>query len=185
MSWFIMGTGIALWWFAHLFKRILPNIRKYLGNFGAPIVGTLLVVSLILMIIGYRQTEFLYVWQPPEFMVHINNLLMVIAIFLFTPAAKKGRLVFGMRHPQLIGFKTWAFAHLIVNGDLASLLLFGFLLAWAVIEVIVINRLDREWHPLEGQGTYIMDGLFLVGSLVLLGIIGYIHYLIGVWPFPA
>ena len=179
-----MGIGIAIWWFAHLFKRILPDFRKRLGNIGKLVVTLMLLISLTLMIIGYREIEFLYVWQPPEFMVHMNNFLMVIAIFLFTPAAKKGRLIFGMRHPNLIGFKTWAVAHLIVNGDLASLLLFGFLLAWAVVEVITINRLDTEWSPPEGEGSYAMDGLFLVASLTVLGVIGYIHYVLGVWPFP-
>ena len=52
-----------------------------------------------------------------------------------------------MRHPQLTAVKIWAVAHLLVNGDLASLVLFGGLLAWAVVEVIVINRSEVWVRP--------------------------------------
>jgi hypothetical protein len=83
---------------------------------------------------------------------------------------------------MLGGFKLWAFAHLLVNGDLASIILFGGLLAWAVVEVIVINKSEPDCTPGE-PGTYGMDAMFFVASIVLLGVIGYIHGLVGPSPF--
>ena len=63
----------------------------------------------------------------------IANLAMLIALFLLSPAPKKGKLASGMRHPMLVGFGVWAGAHLLVNGDLASFLMFGGLLVWDAV----------------------------------------------------
>ena len=109
---------------------------------------------------------------------------MLIAIFMLSPAGKRGKVLNGLRHPMLTGFKIWAAAHLLVNGDLASLILFGGLLAWAVIEVITINKSEPDWQPNE-KGTIAKDAMFFVASIVLLGVIGYIHGLIGPSPFPG
>ncbi|WP_170474965.1 NnrU family protein [Ruegeria arenilitoris] len=184
MGFFLLILGVALWWAAHLFKRIMPEKRAALGDAGKGVVALALVVSILLMIFGYRMTDYIHVWAPPSFMVHINNLLVLIAFYLMSPAGQKGRLLSNVRHPMLAGFKLWAFAHLLVNGDLASIVLFGGLLAWAVVEVIVINRTEPEWTPGE-PGTYGKDAMFFVGSIVLLGVVGYIHGLVGPSPFAS
>jgi len=185
MSWLLLILGIAIWWGAHLFKRVAPRARAAMGDPGKGVIAVALVASIVFMVIGYRGTDFTYVWAPPSFLIHLNNLLMLIAICLFSPAPKRGRLLYGMRHPMLIGFKTWAFAHLLVNGDLASVVLFGALLAWAVVEMIVINRSEPGWQKPTEPGTYAKDGMFFVGSVILLAVIGYIHAWLGVWPFPS
>jgi uncharacterized membrane protein len=182
MSWIILLLGVGLWAGAHLFKRVRPDLRAPLGDRGKGIVAVALVASIVIMVIGYRGTGFVQVWSPPSFLVHVNNLLILIAIYLMSPAPRKGRLLNGLRHPMLGGFKLWAFAHLLVNGDLASILLFGGLLAWAVSEVIVINKSEPEWTP-GAPGTLAKDGMFFAGSIVLLIVIGYIHAWLGVWPF--
>ncbi len=184
MGFVLLILGVALWWAAHFFKRLMPEQRAKMGDAGKGVVALALVASILLMIFGYRMTDFVYVWAPPSFMIHINNLLVLIGIFMMSPAGAKGRLLNKMRHPMLGGFKLWAFAHLLVNGDLASIVLFGGLLAWAIAEVIVINRSEPEWTPGE-PGTYGKDAMFFVASIVLLGIIGYIHGLVGPWPFPS
>ncbi len=182
MGFVLLILGVALWWAAHLFKRVLPAQRAAMGDGGKGAVALALVAAILLMILGYRMTEFIYVWAPPSFITHINNLLVLIAIYMMSPAPKKGRLLHRLRHPMLGGFKLWAFAHLLVNGDLASIILFGGLLAWAVVEVIVINKSEPDWTPGE-PGTYGMDAMFFVASIVLLGVIGYIHGLVGPSPF--
>ncbi|MCG7520177.1 NnrU family protein [Ruegeria sp. Ofav3-42] len=184
MGFVLLIFGVALWWAAHLFKRVMPAQRAAMGDAGKGAVALALVVSILLMIFGYRMTDFIYVWAPPTFMIHINNLLVLIAIYMMSPAGTKGRLLNKVRHPMLGGFKLWAFAHLLVNGDLASIILFGGLLAWAVVEVIVINKSEPDWTPAE-PGTYGKDAMFFVASIVLLGIIGYIHGLVGPSPFPS
>ncbi|MEO1733318.1 MAG: NnrU family protein [Pseudomonadota bacterium] len=185
MGWIILVLGVLLWAAPHFFKRALPVQRASMGDPGKGAVAIGIFAGIVLMIIGYRMVPYVDVWTPPSFMVHINNLLVLLAIFLMSPAPKRGKLLAGMRHPMLTGFKAWAFAHLLVNGDLASIILFGGLLAWAVVEVIVINKAEPGWSKQASDGSYAMDAMFFAGSIVLLAIIGYIHNWLGVWPFPS
>ena len=182
MGWILLILGVALWWAAHLFKRLMPETRAAMGDKGKGLVAVALVLSIVLMVIGYQRTPYVHLWGHPSFFVHLNNLLVLIAIWMMSPAPKRGRLMNGMRHPMLGGVKLWAFAHLLVNGDVASLILFGGLLAWAVVEVIVINKSEPAWEGRE-PGSYRFDVMTFAGSVVLLGVIGYIHAWLGVWPF--
>ncbi|KIC51270.1 NnrU family protein [Tateyamaria sp. ANG-S1] len=184
MYWIILVAGVALWWAAHLFKRIAPERRAAMGDPGKGAVAIGVVLSIVLMVIGYRGVDFINVWFPPSFTIHINNLAMLIAIYLFSPAPKRGKLVSGMRHPMLTGFSIWAIAHLLVNGDLASIILFGGLLIWAIATARIINAAEPDWQR-GPQGTLAKDAMFFVGSIILLAIIGWIHNWLGVWPFPS
>ncbi|WP_138467351.1 NnrU family protein [Poseidonocella sp. HB161398] len=149
MSWIVLLAGIALWIAAHLFKRVCPEKRAALGKPGQGIVAAALLAALLLMIFGYRATPYVAVWTPPALMTHINNTLMLLAAFLLMVGPAKGGLARRIRHPMLTAVKTWAVAHLLVNGDLASILLFGGMLGWAVAEVIVINRSEPVWTKPE------------------------------------
>ncbi|MCV6585771.1 MAG: NnrU family protein [Marinibacterium sp.] len=184
MGWILLIIGVALWWAAHLFKRMMPERRAAMGDKGKGVVALAIVGSIVLMVIGYRATPYVGIWSPPSFFIHINNLLVLIAIFLMSPAAKRGRLLNGMRHPMLAGVRAWAVAHLLVNGDLASIILFGGLFVWALVEVAVINKAEPEWAPGE-PGSYGKDAMFLVASLVLMAVIGLTHGWLGYWPFPS
>lgn len=143
----LIGLGVALWWAAHLFKRLAPGPRAGMGDAGKGLVALALLVSVVLMVVGYRGVEQIDLWYPPAWLVHVNNLLMVLSLFLFAADGMRAPVIGRMRHPQLTAFKTWAVAHLLVNGDLASVILFGGLLAWAVVAVIVINRAEPQWTP--------------------------------------
>lgn len=179
----LLVLGLLLWVGAHIFKRVMPEQRAALGDSGKTMVTVALLISLGLMIWGYRGAEFIPVWYPPAFLVHVNNLLMLIAIFVFGMSATTGRLRGKMRHPQLTAVKIWAVAHLLVNGDVASIILFGGLLAWAVLEVILINRAEPVWdRPEPGEAK--KDVLLVVITLVAFGLIAAIHAWLGVWPFP-
>lgn len=178
----ILVLGVALWWGAHLFKRVAPDARAKMGDKGKGLVALLVLASIVLMVIGFRGADVTDVWTPPAWTTHLNNLLILIAIFMMSPAPRKGRLLNALRHPMLMGFGLWTVAHLLVNGDLASLILFGGLLTWAVVEVIVINRAEPRWQPTE-TGTIAKDGMFLVASVILMGAIGFIHNWLGYWPF--
>lgn len=182
MIWLILG--VLLWSGAHLFKRLAPEARANMGDKGKGLVALVLLASVVLMVIGYRAADYIAVYEPPYFLRHLNNLLMLFALYFTSPGPSKGALFYKMRHPMLTGFKIWAAAHLLVNGDLASLILFGGLLAWAVIEVVTINKSEPDWQPKE-KGTIAKDAMFFVASIVLLGVIGYIHGLIGPSPFPG
>ena len=178
----LLVIGIALWALAHLFKRLAPDARAKLGTPGRGIVAVLILLGLAFIILGYRAAPFVTVWTPPSFMVHINNLLMLIAVFVYGMSATTGRLRGKMRHPQLTAVKIWAVAHLLVNGDLASIILFGGLLAYVPVQIMLINRAEPTWAP-GPKGSYAKDGMFFVASIILMGVIGYIHGLVGPSPF--
>jgi uncharacterized membrane protein len=175
--------GLVLWTAGHFFKRLAPDMRAGMGNAGKGVAAVIILAGLVLMIIGYRGAEFINLWYPPTWTVHLNNLLMLIAVFVYGMSATRGRLRGKMRHPQLVAVKIWAVAHLLVNGDLASVILFGGMLAWAVVQVIVINRTEEWVRPEPGKAS--KDILLVVITLVLFGVMTGIHNWLGVWPFPG
>lgn len=179
----LLTLGVILWAAAHYFKRVAPDARARMGAKGKGLIAVAIVVSLLLMIFGYRGAEFIPLWTPPSWTVHLNNLLMVIALFIYGMSATTGRLRGKMRHPQLTAVKIWAVAHLLVNGDLASVILFGGLLAWAVGSVILINRAGPWVRPKPGDAK--KDILLVVITLVMFVVITAIHAWLGVWPFPG
>ena len=182
MNFLLLCLGLVLWVAGHLFKRTAPDLRAGMGNAGKGLAALVILGGLVLMIMGYRGAEFVNLWFPPAWTVHLNNLLMLVAVFVYGMSATKGRLRGRMRHPQLTAVKIWAVAHLLVNGDLASVVLFGGLLAWAVLEVIVINRSEVWLRPEPGPAR--KDILLVVITLVMFGAIAGIHVWLGVWPFP-
>jgi len=181
MSNIILILGVALWAGAHWFKRIAPETRAKMGDKGKGLVALALLVSIVLMIFGYRMADGAFYWGRHPATVGINNLIVLVAIYMMSPAPRKGRLLSGMRHPMLTGFALWAAAHILVNGDVPSFILFGGLLAWALISIVVINRAEPDWTPPE-PGSYGKDAMFLVASVVLLVVIGYVHTWLG---YPA
>lgn len=181
---FLLILGLVLWVLPHFFKRLHPEARARLGDKGKGGIAAVLFLSIVVMVLGYKAAPYIDVWFPPTWAVHLNNLLVLIALFMMSPAPKKGRLLSGMRHPMLTGFSLWAVAHLLVNGDLASVVLFGGLLLWALAEIVVINRAEPAWTP-PTPGTYGKDAMFFAVSVLLLGVIGWIHGLVGPSPFPG
>lgn len=182
-----MGTvvlilGVALWWAAHLFKRIMPEKRAAMGDTGRLAATGAIIASVMLMVIGYKWADPVWLWARPNWMIHLNNLLVFIGFYMFAVSGMKTNLARKIRHPQLTGFKAWATAHLLVVGSLQGLILFGGLLAWAVVSVIVINRANRDWtRPPEAPMW--REGVALVSAVFLMLVVGIIHGYIGPWPF--
>ena len=177
----LLILGVLLWAGAHGFKRLAPGPRARLGQPGKGLVSVLLLVSVGLMVVGYRGAPYVPVWEPPEALRHVNNLLMVVAFYVFGVGAAKGTLSARLRHPQLTGFGIWATAHLLVNGDLAAIVLFGGLLAWAVVEAQLLNR-AVPWTP-PAAVSLRGDAVALILGLVLLSIAAGVHIWLGVNPF--
>jgi len=180
---FLLTLGVLLWSLAHFYKRLMPEHRAKLGEKGKGFVALALVLSLLLVIFGYRSAEFLPVWSPPSFFTYLNNLLMLGAFFLFGMSATTGRLRGYMRHPQLAAVKVWAIAHLLVNGDLASIILFGGMLVWAILSVVLINRAGAWERPEPGDAK--KDKLLVIITIVSFIVVATIHMLLGVSPFGA
>lgn len=178
MVWLILG--VILWSYSHLMKRVTPGFRAGLGDNAGKLVATVLTfVSLGLMIYGYRAAEPVILWEPPAFLRPLSILLMLVAVVLVTLGYSRGALRSRMRHPMLTSVKVWALAHLLVNGDLASVILFGGLMAWAVLDVILINRMEPAWQRPQ-PGPVRNDALYIAVSVALFAGIGWLHTWLGV-----
>lgn len=169
--------GVALWSAAHLFKRVAPDARARMGDKGRGPIAIALFASVALMIIGYRMADGAFFWGRSPALVGINNLLMLFAVYLFAVAGMQTGLARKIRHPQLTGVKTWAVAHLLVNGDVPSFILFGGMLAWAVVEVILINKQD-DWTP-PPVAPVKKEIMAIVGTIVLYGVFAGVHLWLG------
>ncbi|MEL6582451.1 MAG: NnrU family protein [Pseudomonadota bacterium] len=179
----LLSTGVGLWWAGHFFKRTLPNLRNGLGNAGKGVSALIIAAGLGLMIWGYRSAEFVPVWWPPTWAVHLNNLMMFAAIALFGMGSSKGTARSWLRHPMLTGALVFGLAHLLVNGDLASIILFGGIAGWVILQMIVINLAEPEWvRPKPGPVSG--DIRLLIISAVLFAVITALHSWLGPWPFP-
>ena len=179
----LLILGVALWWAAHLFKRVAPDARAGMGNAGKGLVAVAVLASVVMMYFGYGAAKASadVWWGRNPALVGINNLLMVLAVYLYAASGTGAALARKIRHPQLTAVKTWAVAHLLVNGDLPSVILFGGLLAWAVVSVIVINRAQRDWTPpVAKPGAEVKA---VVGTVVVLVAIMLVHNWLGYQPW--
>jgi uncharacterized membrane protein len=95
----------------------------------------------------YRASGLIPVWTPPTFLKHLNVALMLPAVILVAASYLRGRIYTAVKHPMLTGVKLWAFGHLLANGDLGGIILFGAFLAWAVFDRISLKRRTDAGAP--------------------------------------
>ena len=102
----------------------------------------------------YRTEGMMVVWSPPTLLKHLNVALMLPAVILVVAAYLRGRIYTAVKHPMLAGVKLWAFGHLLANGDLGGIILFGAFLAWAVFDRISLkHRADAGAPPIPVGGV--------------------------------
>ncbi len=174
--------GLVLWSGFHMFKRLAPDLRARMGTRGKAFAAIGILAGLVLMIIGYREAEGAFFWGHHPATAGINNLLMLLSVYLFAVSGMKTRLARRMRHPMLAGVKLWAIGHLLVNGDTPSFVLFGGLFAWALVEMIVINRAEPNWTP-PPPAPMSREIIAVVATVVLYVVITVIHTWLGYYPF--
>ena len=182
MGYLILVLGLLLWSGAHVFKRIAPDRRAAMGDAGKGLVAVLSLVAIVLMVLGYRWAPGDQFWSANSITTGINNLLMLLVFYLFAASGMKTAVTRMVRHPQLWAVRIWAIAHFIVNGDFASLILFGGLFVWAQIAARLINRDVPQWEK-NPPATVGKEIGAVVGAVVVLAAVGWIHGLIGPWPF--
>jgi uncharacterized membrane protein len=133
----------------------------------------------------YRATGWIQIWNPPAFMRHVTVALMWPSIVCIAAAYSPGNIKKTLKHPMLVGVKLWAFAHLLANGDLGSIVLFGSVLAWAVVDRISLKRRADPGAPSIPVGGWKNDVVAVIaGTLVYLAL-GFVFHplVIGVPAF--
>jgi uncharacterized membrane protein len=174
--------GLSLWSAVHVWKRVAPEHRVTFGEKGKSIVVIASVAAIVLMVLGYRGADGTVFWGRNGAGTGINNLLMIFAFYLFATSGKSTRITRWIRHPQLTAVVVWSVAHLLVNGDTPSFVLFGGLAIWAVAEMVLINRATGPrgaYHapPIKSEA------IAVVATLVVFSIVAAIHIWLGYNPF--
>lgn len=146
------------------------------------------LLGLVLLVWGFgmaRETPTM-LWLPPTGMRHLAALLNVIAFVFLVAAYVPGNAIKArVHHPMVLGVKTWAFAHLLANGNLAHVVLFGAFLAWAVLDFISARKRDRTLGTTYAPGKLSATLLTAVLGVLIAGVFAmWLHGLIiGVKPF--
>jgi uncharacterized membrane protein len=193
MAWLIVGLVLFLG--VHSVSIVSPQGRHALaqrmGEGGFKGLYTLIsFVGLALIVWGYglaRQAPVL-LYTPPTGMRHLAALLMLPVFVLLLAAYLPGRVQRAARHPMLLAVKFWALAHLLANGTLADVLLFGGFLAWAVADRISVKRRAAAGllrNAPTAPASAVNDAIVIVGGLALYGVFAlWLHgWLFGVRPF--
>lgn len=174
--------GLVLFFAIHLVPTV-PELRRGLalrmGETGFKVLFSVLsLAAFALIVIGYHKLtpgKNPVLWDPPGFMRHIAFVLMVPAMILLVAAYVPSRIRTATQHPMLAAVKLWALAHLLVNGDLGSLLLFGSFLAYAIYDRISVKRRcaagplgNRTGGPANDIAV-VVAGLALYAFMMVLG----------------
>jgi len=189
----VMVIGLVLFFAIHLVPANVDLKNGLIGRFGGTgykaIFSVVSLLGLALIVLGFYKLQLHpgknpQLWIPPIWTRHLALALMLPAMIALVAAYVPSHIHVMLKHPMLIAIKTWALAHLLANGDLASLLLFGSFLAFAVYDRISVKR-RGDLGPLgKGSGPWINDVIVVVlGTALYASIVLYLHELvIGVSP---
>jgi uncharacterized membrane protein len=194
MGLLILILGLAIFLGTHVFVTMRDRRAAAMARLGKSYWALFALSSLIglaLIIYGfalYRRTGWIDVWHPPAFMRHVTIGLMWFSVILVLAAYLPGHVKLWTKHPMLAGVKIWAFAHLLSNGDLGSIILFGAFLAWGVYARIAVKRREAagdiaKTAPIDL--TWKNDAVTVVLGTALYLALGYVFHpvIIGVPVF--
>jgi uncharacterized membrane protein len=186
MIWLVLG--VLLWSCTHLLPSAGAALRARavdrLGQAYQGVFALAILTSVGLMVLGWRSTVPTPVYSAPSWGSAAANVLVFVALLLFAASGMATNIKRIVRHPQLTGMATWGAAHLLGNGDLRSIVLFGGLGLWAVAAIFFINRRDGAWErpeplPLAGEWKP------LAAAIVAFTLLYLAHpYIAGVPPTP-
>ena len=152
----LLLLGLALFLGVHTLTTLRETRAAIIGRLGEGaykgLYSLLAAAGLILIFIGfgsYRNAGYIQIWNPPFSIFHpiAAGLLWFAFVALTATYAPPSRIKSLLRHPMLVAVKSWALSHLLVNGDLGSILLFGSLLTWAVYDRIAVKRRGDDGAP--------------------------------------
>jgi len=193
----LLIIGLVIFLGVHAFSMARAPRAALVARLGeGPYKGLYALASLIgivLIAVGfgrYRASGYIEVWDPPVWTRHLALLLMWPAWVMVVAAYLPGRIKRTLKHPMLAGVKLWALAHLLANGDLGTILLFGSILAWAVLARISAKRRDEvrdHAGPVAAPAGARNDILAVaIGTAIFLAFLFRLHlWLIGVPVVPG
>ena len=195
----LLILGLIVFLGTHVFTMARGPRARLIAQIGEgpykALYSLLALAGVVLIAVGYgryRANDWIDIWHPPVWTRHLALLLVWAAFVMVVAAYFPGRIKTALKHPMLAGVKLWAFAHLLANGDLGSILLFGSILAWAVVARISVKRrsvVQDYAGPVAPPAGLRNDILAVaIGTAAYLGFAIWGHpWLIGVtvWPGQA
>lgn len=187
----VLILGLVLFLGVHTIRIVAPEWRgAMVARLGeGPWKGIYALVSLVgfvLIVWGYAlaRPAAPILYEPPEWLKHVNLALMWFSfVFLVSAEVPAGRIKAAVRHPMLLAVKVWAFGHILANGDLVSLLLFGTFLIWAVADRISLKR-RGDTGPAQGPAKWDVIAIVIATLLYVLFMWKLHWWLFGVQPLP-
>ena len=183
--------GLVLFLGVHSVSVVAPAWRDAmaarLGIWGwKAIYAIVAIAGFVLIIQGYAAARLtpVVIWVPPAAMRHVAATVMLPVFILLLAAYLPGRIKAATKHPMLVATKLWAVSHLLANGMLADVVLFGAFLAWAVVDRISLKR--RPARPLpSAPASKLNDVIAVIGGILLYGVFAMVLHArwIGVAPF--
>lgn len=176
---FFLGThSISVFATSYRNKKVANHGLAWKG-----VYSLLSILGLVLIAYGYGESrlEPVLLYSTPHWFRHVASLFMLIALILLVATYLPGKITKITKHPQLLAVKIWAFSHLLVNGMLSDVILFGSFLAWAVVTRISLKKREATKMPQAKMSKYndfiaILLGILLTGAFVM-----FLHHkLIGV-----
>jgi uncharacterized membrane protein len=177
----VLIAGLIVFLGAHSFVTFRETRAAAIARLGhgyRALFALVALAGLVLIIYGYgqyRAHDWIQVWSPPAFMRHITVGLMLFAVIFFTAAFIPSHIKSRLKHPMLASVKTWALAHLLSNGDLGSIVLFGAFLAWGVYASIAAKRRGDLGASAQPAG-WTNDIIVVAVGIVIYLALGYVFH---------
>jgi uncharacterized membrane protein len=183
MGLLVLVLGLILFLGPHVFVTMRPHRDTVVKRFGEwPYKVAFAVVTIVgLFVAGkgfgmYEAAGPITLWTPPSWTKHITEGLMLLASIFVAAAYLRGTIKRVLKHPMLVGVKTWAVAHLLANGDLGGVILFGSVLAWAVYDRITLKRRSDPGGPPIPEGGIANDIAAVVVGIILFLALGLVFH---------
>ena len=190
----VMILGLVLFLGVHTFTtqrdlraRLIASTGEGVYKAGYALVSLLGLVLIVRGVAHYHSEGLIELWTPPRALKHLTVALMLPAVILVVAAYIRGRIYTAVKHPMLSGVKLWAAAHLIANGDLGGIILFGSFLGWAVFDRISLKRRADAGAPPIPVGGPANDLIAVAVGIVAYLALGFAFHpvVIGVPVFGA
>ncbi|MEE9320861.1 MAG: NnrU family protein [Granulosicoccus sp.] len=175
----LLMLGLLLWSAVHFIPSLAqPLNARWLNMIGDVYYkisfSLIIILSIVMMVFGWRSTTPAVLYELPEITRPIAIILMALALSLQVATNKATRINQLVRHPMLSSVIVWSVAHLLVNGDSRSLVLFGGLGIWAILETFAINRREGVWQKPDIPG-WSAEIKFIAISFFVIAWIAYMH----------
>ena len=171
----LLVFGVSLFAFVHLMPLLFPSVKsnsvQRIGENGYKgFFSVIALAAIVLIVIGWKNAPVSYLYYFPSLPRSVAYFLNFLSITLILSSYLPTRIKTLLRHPMLSGVMLWAFTHLLFNGESRSIILFGIILIWCVIEILLLNKRDGQWEKPKAPSP--------ISEVILIALAGVLTFVI-------